>query len=118
MFTRYLASLALAAALLVPVAVAQDNTPKLEGTVFLDEEACAKGMNKPDCVLSFSVSGEAAKLLFKGMTEKAKREECTGGMEKANSNGLHCIAYDDNTFQCDFGYHFKDKKFAGSNMDC
>lgn len=99
-------------------ASAQDTTPKLEGSVFLDEEACAKGLNGKDCVLSFSLTGEGAKLLFSGMPEKAQREECTGGMEKANTKGLHCIAYDDGTYQCDFGYHFAKKDFAGSHMDC
>lgn len=91
---------------------------KLEGTAFLDQEACAKGLNAPDCVLSFSLSGQAAKTLFDGMKMKAVREECTGGMQKYNENGLNCIKYDDGTYTCGFGYDFGKEAFGGSHEDC
>jgi hypothetical protein len=98
-------------------AVAQE-APKLEGTVLLDAEACGKGYKGPDCVLSFDIQGEAAKILYNGMSAKAKHEECTGGMEKSDGKGLHCIMAEDKTYSCDFGYHFAKKTFGGSNMDC
>lgn len=106
----------LAFALAALPALAQEEIT-LEGRAFLDEEACAKGLQGADCVLTFEVSGKAAKLLYEGMKVKARHEECTGGMEKAE-NGLHCIMGEDKTYNCDFGYHFKDKEFAGGHLDC
>jgi hypothetical protein len=91
---------------------------KLDGEAFLDEDACPKGLNTPGCVFSFVLLGEAAKTLYQGMKAKPVREECTGGMEKSDTNGLHCIKNDDGTHICDFGYHFADRRFAGSAQDC
>ncbi len=104
--------------LAVGPALAESDPPKLEGTVFLDEEACAKGTSAPDCVLSFDIQGAAAKILYNGLPGKGKHEECTGGMEKSDGKGLHCIKGTDGTFSCDFGYQFKKKAFTGSHMDC
>ena len=91
---------------------------KLEGTAFLDEEACAKGTASPDCILSFTITGKAAKTLYDGMTVKAVKEECTGGMEKTSKSGLHCIKGDAKDYNCDFGYGFKKGKFGPSGLDC
>jgi hypothetical protein len=99
-------------------ALPQDAADKLQGSAYKDEEACAKGLNSEGCILSFFIEGKAARTLFDGMTEKAQREECTGGMQKFNENGLACFKYDDGTYQCSFGYHFKEKKFGGSHEDC
>lgn len=98
--------------------LADDAADKLQGSAYMDEEACAKGLNQPDCVLSFFIEGKTAKTLFDGMPEKAEREECTGGMQKFNSSGLACFKYDDGTYTCNFGYHFAEKKFGGSHEDC
>jgi hypothetical protein len=98
-------------------AMADDGVP-LKGTAFLDEEGCAKGLKASTCVLSFQLSGKAAKLLFDGMPVKAVKEECTGGMEKSDGKGLHCIKSSDGTYDCDFGYTFSKKAFTGSTVDC
>jgi hypothetical protein len=103
--------------LLVSPAVAGDAVP-LQGSAFLGEEACTGGLKSAACVLSFQLSGKAAKLLFDGMRAKAVKEECTGGMEKADGNGLHCIKSSDGTYDCDFGYSFSGKAFTGSGVDC
>ena len=91
---------------------------QVEGTAFLDEEACAKGLQSPGCILTFQISGKAAKQLYEGMSEKAIHEECTGGMQKFNKAGLNCIKAEDGTYSCDFGYDFSKKKFSGGAMDC
>lgn len=97
---------------------AQDAADKLDGSAYKDDEVCAKGLNTPDCVLSFFIHGKAAKTLFDGMPDKAEREECTGGMEKLSKSGLACFKYDDGTYTCSFGYHFADQTFGGSHEDC
>lgn len=113
-------TLALCAVLAVTCgpALAQDAADKLDGAAYKDEEACAKGLNAEGCILSFFIEGKAAKTLFDGMTEKAEREECTGGLQKFNDSGLACFKYDDGTHTCNFGYHFKEKRFGGSHEDC
>ena len=90
----------------------------LKGTAYLSEEKCAKGLKSPECVLSFEIAGNTAKLLFDGMPAKAVREECTGGMEKADGNGLYCVKSDDGTYACYFGYSFSHKMFTASQIDC
>ena len=62
---------------------------KIEGTAFLDEEACAKGLNAEGCVLSFQISGKTAKTLYEGMTAEAVQQECTGGLQKVEG----CLLY-------------------------
>jgi hypothetical protein len=92
---------------------------KFEGSAFLDEEGCAKGLMGPECVVTLSITGKAAETLFNGLPGKAEREECTGGLGKSSKAGLHCTHYDnDNTYECNFGYEFKKQKFGGSAMDC
>ena len=103
--------------LFVSPALAGDEVP-LKGSAFLHDEACAGGIKSDSCILSFQLSGKAAKLLFQGMRAKAVSEECTGGMEKSDGNGLHCIKSSDGTYDCDFGYSFSGKAFTGSNVDC
>ncbi|MFO1033960.1 MAG: hypothetical protein U1E15_07800 [Hyphomicrobiales bacterium] len=99
--------------------VLADDEFKLEGSAFLDAEACAKGLNSKDCILTFSVTGKVAEQLYKGMPGQGQREECTGGLEKSGKNGLHCIMYDtDNTYSCEFGYAFKKQSFGAGGMDC
>ena len=76
----------------------EEAADKLQGSAYKDEEACAKGLNQPDCVLSFFLEGKVAKTLFDGMPDKAEREECTGGMQKLSQSGLVCFKYDDGTY--------------------
>lgn len=105
--------------LLASPAAAGDAVP-LQGSAFLGDGDgdCVGGVKSASCVLSFQLSGKAAKLLFDGMRVKAVKEECTGGMEKADGKGLHCIKSSDGTYDCDFGYSFSGKKFTGSSVDC
>ena len=97
--------------------VAAEEVP-LKGIAFLGEEGCSGGIKSDECVLSFQLSGKAAKLLFDGMRVKAVQEECTGGMEKSDGKGLHCIKSTEATYDCDFGYTFSKKAFTGSAVDC
>jgi hypothetical protein len=103
--------------LLASPAAAGDEVP-LKGSAFLDAEACKDGLKSDTCMLSFQLTGKAAKLLFDGMRAKAVQEECTGGMEKSDGSGLHCIKSTDGTYDCDFGYSFSGKAFTGSSVDC
>lgn len=91
---------------------------KIEGSAFIDEEACAKSARAEGCVLTFSITGKVAKTLYDGMKVKAVPEECTGGFQKVEESGLNCIRNSDTEYSCDFGYHFRERSFGGSSMDC
>ncbi len=112
---RFLAAAVLLAAALVPGAHAKEMP--LEGMAILDEDYCGKGMNTEGCILSFHISGAAAKTLYDGMRAKARQQECTGGLEKLEG-GLSCIKDGAADYNCSFGYHFKQREFAGSGEDC
>lgn len=112
-------SIALLAVLLSALpAAAQEESVTLGGMAFPDQDTCDKNMKGKDCVLSFSIEGDAAKLLYNGLKVKAVHEECTGGMEKIGGGGLHCIKQDEKTYTCDFGYSLGKEEFTGSHMDC
>jgi hypothetical protein len=98
-------------------AVARDEVP-LEGSAFLGDEDCAGALQSDSCILSFQLTGKGAKLLFDGMRVKAEQEECTGGMEKWEGNGLYCNKSADGTYLCEFGYSFSEKAFTTSVEDC
>ena len=92
---------------------------KLQGTVSLDAEACAKGTSGPDCRLNFAITGKAAKAIYDGMTEKGVLQECTGEVEKADASGMHCIkGKTTNDYYCDFAYYFKKDEFGGGGDGC
>ena len=105
------------AMLFVSPAFADDSVP-IKGSVSLGESGCPGGLKSADCILTFEISGKAAKLLFDGMRVKAAKEECTGGMQKTDSHGLNCNKAEDGTYNCDFGYRFSKQAFTGSAMDC
>ena len=92
---------------------------KLSGTAALDQESCAKGTGSADCIMIFSVTGRAAKVLYDGMTSKGTMQECTGNVEKFDNSGLHCIqGKDANGYICDFAYSFKRHRFDNGQDGC
>ncbi len=105
------------AMLLISPALADDSVP-IKGSVYLGEEGCPNGIKAPECLLTFQITGKVAKLLFDGMRVKAAKEECTGGFQKTDGNGLNCIKAEDGTYSCDFGYDFSKKSFGGGALDC
>ena len=92
---------------------------KLSGTAKLDDDYCAKGTSNPDCVIDFSITGKAAKVIYDGMPEKGEMQECTGNVEKFNEGGMHCIKGKTAAgYYCDFSYAFKDHKFGAGPDGC
>jgi hypothetical protein len=108
--------LALIFLFLSPAAAAEETS--LEGEAFLGEEDCKDGLKSGTCILAFRLTGKAAKLLFDGLRDEARQEECTGSLEKSGGNGLFCHAYEDGTYLCEFGYSFKEDAFTFSAEDC
>jgi hypothetical protein len=113
----------LIAAIGLPLATSAPAFPrdeiKLDGTVYLDEDYCAKGTGNPDCIINFAITGKAAKVLYDGMTDEGTMQECTGDVEKFDGSGMHCIKGDDaNGYFCDFGYSFKKQSFGGGGDGC
>ena len=92
---------------------------KLSGTAALDSDYCTKGTSNPNCTIDFSITGKAAKVVYDGMKEKGKMQECTGNVEKIDASGMHCIkgkTADD--YICDFSYAFKNDKFGPGPDGC
>ncbi|MBG1231437.1 hypothetical protein [Aestuariivirga litoralis] len=103
---KYLLASILILSSFAPSAFAEDT--KITGAYSITEEKN----------FAFFVDGAAAKELFDRMKQKAVHEECTGGMEKTDASGMHCIKAEDGTYACDFGYDFKKHAFSGSGDDC
>ena len=90
----------------------------MEGSALLRDPDCADGVKSDKCILSFQLSGNAAKLLFDGMRAKAVQDEaCTGGMVKSGGNSLYCNKDVDGTF-CEFGYSFSEDSFTFGGEVC
>ncbi len=117
--TIYVLISAIGLSLAVSTPAFAGNEFKLQGTVNLDSEACAKGTAGPDCRLNFAITGKAAKVIYDGMTEKGVLQECTGEVEKADASGMHCIkGKTTNDYYCDFAYYFKKHEFGGGGDGC
>ena len=92
---------------------------KLTGSAMLNQDYCIKGTTDPECNLSISITGKAAKLIYDAMPEKGAMQECTGDVEKFNDAGMHCIkGKNANDYICDFGYYFKKHSFGGGADGC
>jgi|GEM_PF-4946461 len=92
---------------------------KLSGTAALDSDYCSSGTSNPNCVLNFSITGKAAKILYDGMPAKGVLQECTGDVEKSDKSGMHCIkGKTAEDFVCDFSYAFKNSKFGSGPDGC
>lgn len=109
----------LISAVALPLAAAAREEIKLEGTIYLDEDHCAKGTANPDCLMNFVITGKAAKALYDSMPETGTLQECTGDVEKFNAGGMHCSKGEDgDNYFCDFGYYFKNGSFGGGGDGC
>ena len=92
---------------------------KLNGSASLNQDYCSKGTTDPECSLSITIEGKAAKLIYDAMPEKGAMQECTGNVEKFNESGMHCIkGKNTNDYICDFGYYFKKHSFGGGADGC
>jgi hypothetical protein len=92
---------------------------KLQGSAYLDEEACAKGTAADGCRLNFEVTGKTAKLIYDGMTAEGVLQECTGEIETFDESGMHCIQGKTTAdYYCDFAYSFKEAAFGGGGDGC
>jgi hypothetical protein len=81
---------------------------KIEGTAFLDEEACAKSGT---CNLTFKVGGKMAKIIYEGMGTAARANEETGGFDKTDRSGMSCHK-DVQHYSCSFRYDFRLRAFS------
>jgi len=106
-------------AILASALAAERFKVKLQGSVYLDEEACAKGTAAAGCQLNFEVTGKAAKVLYDGMRTEGVLQECTGEIEKFDESGMHCIKGKTTAdYYCDFAYSFNEGQFGGGGDGC
>ena len=92
---------------------------KLSGAAVLDSDYCGSGTSNPNCVINFSITGKAAKVLYDGMPAKGVLQVCTGNVEKLDKSGMHCIkGKTAEDFVCDFSYAFKNSKFGAGPDGC
>lgn len=107
-----------ALALMAVAGVADPAILTFSGEASLGEEICAGGVKAPDCVMSLTITGPAAKTLYQGMREKVKHDECVGADVKEDGKALYCYHLEADSYSCNFGYSFKNKKFQASPEDC
>ena len=92
---------------------------KLSGTAALNSDNCTKGISNQNCTIDFSITGQTAKLIYDGMVQKGKMQECTGNVEKMDASGMHCIkGKNADDYICDFSYAFKNDKFGPGSDGC
>lgn len=96
---------------------AEDNKT-LEGGFFFSEQGCGGKTPSPTCVMSFSISGAAAKALYEKLKVKSTYDECTEGPMKTDGRGLRCYKREAGRYECDFGYSFKGRGLVESEVDC
>jgi hypothetical protein len=90
---------------------------ELSGSYGFFGDDCEVGSNAPDCKMTFSITGQAAKRLYQRMKSKEVADECTGGKSKDDGNGVRCLKETDG-YSCDFGYSFKQRKMTDSDVTC
>jgi hypothetical protein len=113
-FVTLIAGLLLA----VPTSVfAEENSGKLSGTFGFYGDTCEANSKAKGCVISFELSGAAAKALYDRMPVKAVPEACTEGLLKDDGNGMRCYKAE-GKYRCDFGYSFSKRKITGSDVSC
>ena len=95
-----------------------EDADTVKGTFFLSEQGCDAKSVASGCVMSFQISGDAARGLYDRLKGKAVKEPCTGGMMKTDGKGLRCIKAEGNHYDCDFGYSFKSKAMVPSEVTC
>jgi cytoskeletal protein CcmA (bactofilin family) len=81
---------------------------KIEGTAFVDDDACAKSEN---CDLTFKFGGRMAKTIYEGMGTVARENEDTGGFDKTDRSGMSCHM-ENERYSCSFRYDFKLQAFS------
>lgn len=81
---------------------------KIEGTAFLDEDACTRSGT---CNLTFKIGGKMAKIIYEGMGTAARANEETGGFDKTDRSGMSCHK-DDEHYSCSFRYDFRLRAFS------
>jgi hypothetical protein len=81
---------------------------KIEGTAFLDEEACSKSGN---CNFTIKISGRLAKTIYERMSTAARTNEDTGGFDKTDRSGMSCHL-ENELYTCNFRYDFGLQSFS------
>jgi hypothetical protein len=98
--------------------VVPDQPIPLKGNLTQHADLCPGGPAPEDCVLTLFIEGPAARLIFDSMRIEARREECTGGTEKVDGNGMYCNRADDGSVFCEVGYRPADQTFVYGGMGC
>jgi hypothetical protein len=100
----------------LPVAADQLSGTLTGGYGFYGDRCNDKGQGK-GCVMTFEISGEAAKALYDRIKWKPQPDACTEGVVKDTRNGMRCFKVKDE-YTCDFGYSFLSNEMTDSDMSC
>ena len=103
--------------LLSTPALADFESGDLSGSYGFFGDDCEASSNAPDCKMTFSITGQAAKRMYQRMKAKEVADECTGGKSKDDSKGVTCLK-EGAEYNCHFGYSFKQGKLTDSNVVC
>ncbi len=106
-----------AALLLSTPAFADFESGDLSGSYGFYGDNCEASSNAPDCKMTFTITGKAAKRMYQRMKAKEVADECTGGKSKDDGKGVSCLK-EGNEYSCHFGYSFKQGKLTDSDVVC
>jgi hypothetical protein len=108
----------IAALICSTASVRAEDDKNLQGGFFLSEEGCTGKMLSPKCVMSFQISGPAARTLYEKLKGKGAKDECTGGLVKTDGHGMRCFKTEGDKYDCDFGYSFRRGGLVESEVTC
>jgi hypothetical protein len=104
-------------ALLSTPAAADQLSGSVSGTFGFYGDKCSETGQGKGCVMTFEITGEAAKNLYDRIKWKAQPDACTEGLVKDSRNGLRCFSIA-GKYSCDFGYSFLLNRMTPSDVTC
>ena len=107
----------LAITLLSTPAIADPLSGSLAGTFGFYGDKCDEAGQGKGCVMTFEITGEAAKKLYDRIKWKPQPDACTEGLVKDSRNGLRCFNVA-GKYSCDFGYSFLLNRMTHSDVTC
>lgn len=109
--------LAFLAVLWAGPAFADFESGTLTGSFGFYGDRCEDNSKAEGCVMTFQISGEAAKALYDRIKWKPQPDACTEGLVKDSRNGMRCFKVK-GEYSCDFGYSFVAHRMTGSDVTC
>jgi len=99
-------------------AFADVKSEPMEGVYRIDNGNCSGGQLTPTCSIYVELRGSIAQKMYINMTSEGVADLCTGGLVKADGDGLRCFDLGAGEYVCDVGYNFAKQKLVSGDMTC